>query len=215
MQERGWNGVSGLICSSYFVLIKWALEERIASLEPMRWPIAISAGRPTFPVFHTSLHLTFAITSRRTVMTTPSDLNSLTPEERRDFGFARVRDAAFDAVNSLWSRRQAEGMTQADLAAAIAADAGWVSKNLRGPGNWTMRTFGAFVESLGGQAEIRVRAAEDPLPIRSNYHAYVEYPESSPSPRGAPLGAAILSTGTPGTAAARPGMRPLVTTLVP
>lgn len=81
-------------------------------------------------------------------MPIPSDLNSLSPKELRDYGFARVRDAAFDAVQSLWARRQAEGMTQADLVAAIDADAGWVSKNLRGPGNWTLRTFGAFVESL-------------------------------------------------------------------
>jgi hypothetical protein len=145
-------------------------------------------------------------------MTTPSDLNSLSPKELRDYGFARVRDAAFDAVQSLWSRRQTEGMTQADLASAIDADAGWVSKNLRGPGNWTLRTFGALVESLGGQAEIRVRAAEDPLPIRANYHAYVEYPETIPSSAGAPLSATAAGSRSP---AQTSFMRPLVTTLVP
>lgn len=97
-----------------------------------------------------------------------------TPDERRDFGFIRVRDIAFDAVQSLWKRRQSEGMTQADLAAAINADAGWVSKNLRGPGNWTLRTVGTFVEGLRGEAQIMVRAAEDPLP-RTNWHAYADF----------------------------------------
>jgi hypothetical protein len=108
-------------------------------------------------------------------MTTQSDLISLTPKERRDYGFARIRDAAFDAVSSLWERRQSEGMTQVDVANAIGGDPGWVSKNLRGPGNWTMKTFGTFVEALNGEAQITVRAAEDPLPVRSNHHAYVGY----------------------------------------
>jgi hypothetical protein len=108
-------------------------------------------------------------------MTTQFDLTSLAPKERRDYGFARVRDAAFDAVSSLWTRRQNEGLTQVDLANAIGADPGWVSKNLRGPGNWTMRTFGTFVEGLDGEAQITIRAAEDPLPVLTNYHAYVGY----------------------------------------
>lgn len=61
------------------------------------------------------------------------------------------------------------------MANAIGADAGWVSKNLRGPGNWTMKTFGAFVEGLNGEAQIIIRAAEDPSPVLTNYHAYVGY----------------------------------------
>jgi transcriptional regulator with XRE-family HTH domain len=108
-------------------------------------------------------------------MTTPSDLITLSPKERRDFGFARVRDAAFDAVVSLWARRQEQGMTQIDLANALGSDPGWVSKNLRGPGNWTLRTFGAFVEALQGEARITIRPLEDPLGILSNFHAYVGY----------------------------------------
>jgi len=108
-------------------------------------------------------------------MTTPSDLTSLTPAERRDYGFARARDAAFDAVMSLWNRRQGEGMSQLDLAAALDSDPGWVSKNLKGPGNWTLRTFGALVEALNGEAVIKVRAAEDRPEVLSNHHAYVDY----------------------------------------
>jgi hypothetical protein len=123
-----------------------------------------------------------------------SDLTSLTPEERRDYGFARARDIAFDAVSSLWERRQNEGMTQADIASALGSDPGWVSKNLRGPGNWTLRTFGAFVEALRGEAQITVRASEDPLPVRSNWHAYVDYDPIVIVTVGAP---SILATAVP------------------
>ena len=141
-------------------------------------------------------------------MTSQSDLNFLTPKERRDYGFARVRDAAFDAVCSLWARRQAE----ADLASAIDADAGWVSKNLRGPGNWTMRTFGAFVEALRGEAQISIRALEDPLP-RTNYHAYVEYePAVTGIDKFSPPKELLTSAHT----SPKDGPnRPLITTLTP
>lgn len=108
-------------------------------------------------------------------MTTPSELTSLSPVERREFGFARVRDAAFDAVSSLWNRRQNEGMTQADIASALGSDPGWVSKNLRGPGNWTLRTFGALVEALNGEAQITIRALDDQPLTLPNFHAYVGY----------------------------------------
>jgi transcriptional regulator with XRE-family HTH domain len=107
-------------------------------------------------------------------MPIPSDLTHLTPQERQEYGFARVRDIAFDAVQELWQRRRAEGVTQSDLATALDRDTGWVSRNLRGPGNWTFRTFGALLEALGGEPQIKVRAIEDPLP-RTNYHAYVGY----------------------------------------
>lgn len=108
-------------------------------------------------------------------MTSQSKLTDLTPKERSEYGFARIRDAAFDAVQLLWRRRQSSGMTQTDVAKAINRDTGWVSKNLRGPGNWTLRSFGSLVEALGGEAQIVVRALEDPLPVRTNYHAYVEH----------------------------------------
>jgi hypothetical protein len=108
-------------------------------------------------------------------MPSQSELVYLTPKERREYGFLRVRDAAFDAVASLWRRRQDEGMTQADIADTIDGDAGWVSKNLRGPGNWTMKTFGAFVEALHGDVQISIRALEDSPSVLANYHAYVDY----------------------------------------
>jgi hypothetical protein len=115
-------------------------------------------------------------------MTIRSDLADLTPKERDQYGFARVRDIAFDAVQSLWRRRRAEGITQVDLANAIGRDTAWVSKNLRGPGNWTLRTFGALVEGLGGAAEIIVRAAEDPPAVRTNYDAYLDFDTGTQPP---------------------------------
>jgi hypothetical protein len=114
-------------------------------------------------------------------MRSQSDLFNLTPKERREYGFLRVRDAAFDAVCALWKRRQDEGMTQAQIASAIDGDTGWVSKNLRGPGNWTMKTFGAFVEALQGEVQISIRATEDAPPVLTNYHAYVDYESEIPA----------------------------------
>jgi hypothetical protein len=66
-------------------------------------------------------------------------------------------------------------MTQTDIANALGSDPGWVSRNLRGPGNWTLRTFGAFVEALNGEAQITIRALDDPPQTLSNYQAYVGY----------------------------------------
>jgi transcriptional regulator with XRE-family HTH domain len=99
----------------------------------------------------------------------------MTPDERADYGFARVRDAAYDAVMDLWRRRKAEGMTQAQLADALGGDTGWLSRNLKGPGNWTLRTVGRLVEALNGEVELKVHGLEDPLPALPNYHAYVGY----------------------------------------
>jgi hypothetical protein len=129
-------------------------------------------------------------------MPSQSDLIALSPKERREYGFARIRDAAFDAVSSLWARRQNEGMTQGDISSAIDGDPGWVSKNLRGPGNWTMKTFGALVEALDGEVLITVRAANDPLPLKSNYHAYVDYePQTATIPDAASIAVLKASKG--------------------
>lgn len=94
-------------------------------------------------------------------MTFPSDLTSLSPEERCNYGFARVRDIAFDSVQALWRIRKIAGVTQSQLAAAIGKDEAWVSRNLRGPGNWTLRTLGAFIEALDGEIEITITPHED------------------------------------------------------
>ena len=98
-----------------------------------------------------------------------SAFNDLTPKEREAFGFARARDVAFSAVRDLWKRRRAQGMTQKDLATRIGRDPAWVSRKLQGPGNWTLRTIGAFVVALNGEVEIKLHGLEDPSEELPNY----------------------------------------------
>lgn len=92
--------------------------------------------------------------------------------ELSDYGFARVRDVAFDAVNTLWRRRKQEGWEQKDLAAKIGCSPARLNRTLRGPGNWTLRTFGELVEALDGEAEIQVYGIEEPPSAPTNYDAY-------------------------------------------
>jgi len=114
-------------------------------------------------------------------MTSQFSEAALQPRDRANYGFAKVRDLAFDAVRALWRRRNKEGMNQSELASAIGRDPAWVSRNLRAPGNWTLRTLGEFVEGLDGDIEIIVRANEDVSAHRKNYDAYSEYGEKSAS----------------------------------
>jgi hypothetical protein len=89
-----------------------------------------------------------------------------------DYGLARARDKAFDAVRALWAKRQSEGVKLKDVAQRIGADKGWVSKQLSGPGNWTLRTFGALVEGMDGEIDISVSPIELAPSSRPNYDAY-------------------------------------------
>jgi hypothetical protein len=104
-----------------------------------------------------------------------SKIKSMKPKDLRNYGHARARDLAFDAVQSLWRKRRAEGMKQSDLSNILDCEPAWISRNLRGPGNWTLRTFGALVQALRGDIEISVRAIEEPISLPRNYHAYAGY----------------------------------------
>ena len=104
-----------------------------------------------------------------------SEFNDLTPKELSVYGYARARDLAFDAVCGLWRRRRSEGMTQKELADRIGRDPAWVSRYLQGPGNWTLRTIGAFVEALRGEIEINIHVAEEPIRGGRNSDAYSGY----------------------------------------
>jgi hypothetical protein len=98
--------------------------------------------------------------------------------ERRDlaeYGVARFRDQIFDAVTALWRRRKNEGWTQKQVADAIGRDPGWVSKNLRAPGNWTSKTAGELIQGLNGEAEVYVYAFEEAPQMPRNYDAYDGY----------------------------------------
>jgi len=93
--------------------------------------------------------------------------------EMEDYGFARVRDLAFEAVRKLWRKREAEGWTQAYLAERMGRDPAWISRKLSAPGNWTLRTFGAFIEALDGEAEILLHDLNAPNLLGSNFDAYL------------------------------------------
>jgi transcriptional regulator with XRE-family HTH domain len=108
-------------------------------------------------------------------MSSLSKLAPLTPDQRASYGVARAKSIAFEAVHTLWRRRKAEGRSQSDLAKALGKDKGWLSRSLRGPGNWTIKTLGEMVEALDGELEIIVHGAEDPISDQSNYHAYADY----------------------------------------
>ena len=101
----------------------------------------------------------------------------LAPEARGELGAERAKMLAFTSVLKLWRRRKEEGLSQADIAKAIGKDEGWVSRNLKGPKNWTIKTLGEFAEALNGDLEIQVLAGEDVALRESkhNWHAYTEY----------------------------------------
>jgi hypothetical protein len=114
-------------------------------------------------------------------MTSPfSSLAALTGRDLAEYGIARVRDQAFDAVQQLWRKRRDAGATQKALAEVINRDPGWVSKNLRAPGNWTLRTVGELVQALNGEVEIKVYGLEDLVEEPSNFDAYDEYTPAHP-----------------------------------
>jgi hypothetical protein len=105
----------------------------------------------------------------------------MSPEDRAQYGAAVAKDAAFDAVRSLWIRRSAENWTRKQIAESIGVDEGWLSKQFQGPRNWTMETFGALVMGLNGNIEIIVRAMEDITSSQySNYDAYAEMDDLQP-----------------------------------
>jgi len=122
----------------------------------------------------------------KTAMTSRSSKlrGSLPRSEERDlaeFGVNRFRDIVFDAVLTLWRRRHSEGLSQKELGEAIGRDPGWVSRNLRAPGNWTMRTAGELIQALNGEAEVSIAALEDAPQDGRNYDAYDGYYPVKPS----------------------------------
>jgi len=91
------------------------------------------------------------------------------------FGAQRARDAAFDAIRGLWARRRGEGLQLKELANRIDCNVGWLSRALRGPGNWTMRTLGELAAGLDGEITISVRAIEDAMVPPPNYDAWDDF----------------------------------------
>ncbi len=108
-------------------------------------------------------------------MTSRSNAPSLADRDLVDYGVARLRDQAFDAIGALWRRRQSEGWTQKRVADAIGRDPAWVSRTLRAPGNWTLRTIGELIQALDGESEITITPLEAPLEGRPKDHAHIGY----------------------------------------
>jgi transcriptional regulator with XRE-family HTH domain len=107
-------------------------------------------------------------------MTSQLRLKPLNPEELSDFGAARAKDIAFEAVLDLWHIREAQGLTQKVLAERVGCDETSISRSFRGPANWTFKTFGRLVQGLHGSLRIFVDPIEDTAPDGSNYDAYAE-----------------------------------------
>lgn len=127
-------------------------------------------------------------------MTSQSDIPEMSDHVRGQYGIARAKNIAFDAVSALWRRRRAQGVKQLDIAKFTGQSPSTVSRNLSGPGNWTLRTLGLYVESLDGELEIFVHAMEDPLKTPTNYDAYTEFDDPEPAPRGVDDGAQIIGS---------------------
>lgn len=95
--------------------------------------------------------------------------------EISDYGFARARDIAFDAIRGLWAQRKAAGWKQSDVAERLGKDTAWLSRQLSGPGNWTLRTLGELCEAMDGELEIVAHRIEVPIHRQANHHAYAGY----------------------------------------
>src|ERR1700730_8611399 len=114
-------------------------------------------------------------------------LDPTAPLKGRDleeYGAARIRNEAFEQVRLLWERRKKEGWTQKMIAEQIGRNPSWVSRTLSAPGNWTLRTIGAFPQALKGEVEIKIISLEDPVEAASNFDAYEGYIPNDVTDRG-------------------------------
>lgn len=103
--------------------------------------------------------------------------DELTVEERRQLGHLRARDAAYDAIFNLWKKREADGLTQKEVADFLDKDPAWVSRALSGPSNWTMKTLGELAEALDGLLFITAVHVDDYKPL-DNYDIYADWADS-------------------------------------
>lgn len=139
-------------------------------------------------------------------------------EAVRKLAFARVRDAAYDAIYSLWMRRKGEGVSQQHIAQYLERDPAWVSRNLAGPGNWTLKTFGELADALNAVVRIEVLPKEEIAP--SNFDIYAKdeaddldlHLEAIPTIVERPSGNVMINAKLPHGPNARAIVRPKVLT---
>lgn len=129
-------------------------------------------------------------------MTSQSDILKLSDHDRGQYGIAHAKHVVFEAVSSLWRRRHAQGMKQLDIAEFVEQSPSTVSRNLSGPGNWTLKTLGLYVEALNGELEVIVHAMEDPVKTPTNYDAYAELDGPAPVPMGVSNSAQTIGEST-------------------
>lgn len=95
------------------------------------------------------------------------------PKENASYGEEQAKGAAHRAVRKLFDRRILEGKNQEKIAESIGKDPAWLSRVIKGPANWTLKTLGALTVALDGDLTIDVRAVEDCRDrALSNYDAY-------------------------------------------
>lgn len=101
------------------------------------------------------------------------DWEDFSPKENALYGEEIAKGAAHRAVRFLFDRRILEGKKQEEVAASIGKDPAWLSRSIRGPANWTLKTLGALVVALDGDLTIKVDALEDREHTKqTNYDAY-------------------------------------------
>lgn len=73
-----------------------------------------------------------------------------------------------------------EGMSQDEIASSIGKDPAWLSRTIKGPANWTLKTLGALTFALKGELSIEVIPTESMTEKKScNYDAYAVGEEAS------------------------------------
>lgn len=125
-------------------------------------------------------------------MTSPLSLDRLEGADAGSYGVELVRNAAFDAIIRLWRKRQSQGLTQKILAAKTGSQPATVSRNLRGPGNWTLRTFGEMLCALDGSVRIDVYPNDEPVRDLTNSSAYDGYGKN-PNGNGSSINAFLVA----------------------
>lgn len=99
---------------------------------------------------------------------------SFSPKENASYGEEKAKGSAHLAVRDLFYRRIREGKKQEEIAAAIGKDPAWLSRTMKGPANWTLKTLGALVIALDGELKIQVSASEDiAVNNLTNFDAYL------------------------------------------
>ncbi|MGV8833272.1 MAG: hypothetical protein ACOH2N_14960 [Devosia sp.] len=91
-----------------------------------------------------------------------------------DYAYARLKNVFFDEIRDLYEERKDNwNLTLDELAKRMEKNPktgrSWVSRELSGPGNWTLQTISKFIESLSGEIILKVVKRED---IRSHNYDY-------------------------------------------